>query len=94
MSRMRVGARQSPPRWIYRFLAGRPMDGKFRTSCSYLHRGTTALTETGRASRWAYMPGWKRQVLRLLAPFAVAALAWLYRTHPAVTVAGGGPPPR
>lgn len=52
-------------RLIFRFFAGRPLNGVPRTDADYLHRGTRALTTNGRASRWSYRPGYQRQLWRL-----------------------------
>ncbi len=59
-------------RVTYRFVAGRPLDGKARTDATYLRRATRVLTPTGRASRWSRLPGWRRQVARLGPPLAAA----------------------
>jgi hypothetical protein len=63
-------------RIIYRYVSGRPLDGAPRTDATYLHPGTRVLTATGRASRWARLPGWKRQAVRLLAPPALASAVY------------------
>lgn len=80
----------STTRVLYRYLAGRPLDGRPRTDATYLHRGTRAVTLTGRASRWAYLPGWKRQLIRVTLPVTTAA-AWpagaLLPSHTTATVA-------
>lgn len=52
-------------RVAYRFFSGRPLDGIYRTDCTYLRRGTRVLAACGHASRWAHLPGWRRQVWRL-----------------------------
>jgi len=62
----------TPARIAYRFLSGRPLDGVGRTDATYLRAGSSALTPSGRASRWAHMPGWKRQAARLSPPVALA----------------------
>jgi hypothetical protein len=73
-------------RWTYRYLSGRPLDGYRRTDCGYLRRGTTALTVTGRASRWAHLPGWRRQLWRLGIPAGTAALLTAYAYAPVPTL--------
>jgi hypothetical protein len=82
--------KQSLPRWVYRFLAGRPLDGKMRTDATWLHRGSTVLTPTGRATRWAHLPGWQRQAVRALVPVVLVAAVAVYRSHPTLTAAGAG----
>lgn len=77
-------------RIAYRYLSGRPLDGLARTDATYLHAGTRALTVTGRASRWAMLPGWKRQAWRVGTPTVFSAAAWAYATHPALTTASAG----
>ncbi len=54
-------AQHTAPRVIYRYLAGRPLDG--RAGYPYLQPGP---------GRW---PGWKRQAYRLAAPVAVVTVA-------------------
>ncbi len=72
-------------RWTYRYLSGRSLDGKVRTDCSYLRRGTIIYTQTGRASNWAHLPGWKRQLMRLGVPTAGSLTGWAYLEAPALT---------
>ncbi len=77
--------KQTLARIVYRLLSGRPLDGQARTDATYLRPGTRALTETGRASRWAMLAGWKRQLARLAALLALAAAAVAFRTAPGPT---------
>lgn len=83
-------ANQTPGRIAYRFLSGRPLDGEPRTDATYLHPATRALTPSGRASRWARLPGWKRQAARLAPPMALAgaALEPAYTATAAALLAG------
>jgi hypothetical protein len=74
--------KQTGWRIAYRFLSGRPLDGVARTDCGYLRPGKRALTLHGHASRWAMLPGWKRQVLRLGSPVATVTLVQTYLAHP------------
>lgn len=62
-------------RVTYRYLAGRPLNGILYTDCGYLRPGRKVLHPTGHASRWARLPGWKRQAFRIGTP--ATALAWL-----------------
>src|SRR4051812_18824000 len=70
------------PRVAYRYVSGRPLDGVRRTDCGYLRPGRKILHETGHASRWAMLPGWRRQVYRLGVPGALAASAAGYAIAP------------
>jgi hypothetical protein len=60
--------KQTLTRWTCRYLAGRPLDGYPRTDSTFWERGTKALTETGRASRWAMLPGYERAAIRIAVP--------------------------
>jgi len=75
----------TPLRIAYRFVAGRPLNGIARTDCGYLRPGKRALTVSGHATRWAMLPGWKRQAVRLGTPVAGGAGWWLYTTYPTLT---------
>lgn len=81
---------QTPGRIAYRLVSGRPLDGEPRTDSTYLHPATRALTPHGRASRWARLPGWKRQAARLGPPVALAgAVLEPTYTATALTVLAG-----
>ncbi|WP_279520449.1 DUF87 domain-containing protein [Micromonospora sp. DH14] len=88
--RIKIARQHTVPRLVYRFLAGRPMDGKPRTDATYLHRGTEVLPPYRRARRWMYRPGWQRQAFRLGTPTGAAAVAYSYVTEPTLTQAGAG----
>ena len=79
---------QTWPRWVYRFASGRPIDGITRTDCGYLRPGRRALTVTGHATRWAMLPGWKRQAVRLGTLPAVCAAGSVYSAYPDATTVG------
>src|SRR3990172_849495 len=79
----------SLPRIAYRLVSGRSLDGVARTDATYLHPGTRALTETGRASRWAMLPGFKRQAVRLATLPVLAVTATGYVAEPGVSQIGG-----
>lgn len=64
---------QTTVRILYRYVSGRPLDGRPRTDATYLRRGVRILTPTGRTSRWSLLAGWQRQAVRLGVPAAVAA---------------------
>ncbi len=77
--------KHTPLRLAYRFVSGRPLDGIARADGGYLRPGKRALTVTGYASRWAMLPGWKRQLIRLGTPVALCAVGWLYTSYPNAT---------
>jgi hypothetical protein len=72
---------------VYRFLAGRPLDGVPRTDGGYLRRGRARRGAS--TSAWARLPGWRRQVVRLAVPAAGAGAYVAYRAAPVATVLGG-----
>lgn len=75
------------PRVLYRAVSGRSLDGVPRTDGGYLRRGTRVLTATGRASRWAKLPGWQRQAVRLGVPAAAYGVHQAYTAAPTYTTA-------
>ncbi|MFL5913734.1 MAG: hypothetical protein ACJ768_24620 [Gaiellaceae bacterium] len=74
-------------RMTFRYLTGRPMNGRLYTDASrhLFRRGTRALTPDGHASRWAMLPGWQRAAWRVGAPVTFMLSAWGYQTAPALT---------
>lgn len=60
--------KQSVPRWIFRYVTGRPLDGFRRTDSNFLHPGTKVLNGSGRPSAWERLPGWKRAAWRVGIP--------------------------
>jgi hypothetical protein len=80
-------ANNSPGRIAYRLISGRPLDGVARTDATYLRPATRALTPHGRASRWARLPGWKRQAARLGIPVAGCGAYAAWSAAPVVTAA-------
>jgi len=87
---VKVARKYTVLRVAYRFVAGRPLDGKPRTDATYLHRGTEVLPPYRRARRWMYRPGWQRQAFRLGTPTGAAAVAYSYVAEPTLTQAGAG----
>lgn len=75
------------PRFAYRYLSGRPLDGQARTDASYLHRGTKAVAPYGRAGRWSMLPGWKRQLIRVALPVTAVVSAPVAAVTPSHTTA-------
>lgn len=73
-------------RVVYRWFSGRPLDGRRRTNCTPLRVGTKAVGDVP-VSRWSYLPGWKRSLIRqclLFGPAFAGLLAW---RHPRVFLA-------
>jgi hypothetical protein len=75
-----LGPRQSPARWVVRFLVGWPLDGHPRSDSEFFRRGTEPISRGlagGRAKRrlswWERRAGVERSAIRL-APFAVIGL--------------------
>lgn len=73
---------------IWRFLAGKHLDGKTRTDCTFVRRGTRPLTVHGHASPWAMLAGWSRTAWRLGIAAGAAGIAYGLWKAPAYTYAG------
>jgi hypothetical protein len=69
-----------PERWVYRFVAGHPMDGHYRTDARFFRRGTRLLAKV-EVHRWSYLPGWQRSAWRFAGVLAVLTGAWGYAFH-------------
>lgn len=69
-------------RWLavrvaFRWLAGRPLDGRPRTDSSFLLPGTrSVLSHVRRPSRWSMLAGWQRSAVRQIGVAAVAGSLW------------------
>jgi hypothetical protein len=74
-----------PDSILYRFLAGHPLDGHYRTDARYLHRGTRQLSKAP-VTRWSYLPGYQRAAVRLGVLAGLPAAVWQYLTHPSRTI--------
>lgn len=81
--------KQTGPRWAFRYVTGRPLDGYLRTDSTFFRPGTRALTASGRSSRWAMLPGWQRACVRLVGPPATIAAMVGYASAPVPTSAAG-----
>ncbi|HKT05068.1 MAG TPA: DUF87 domain-containing protein [Rugosimonospora sp.] len=68
-----MAERHTELRIIYRYLSGRPLDGRIRNDGGYLRPGRAP-------TRWMRAPGWQRQLVRLGVP---AAAFGGYRAHAA-----------
>lgn len=77
------------PKYVYlwRFLAGRPMDGEPRTDSTFFRAATKDLTKHGRSARWHHWPGWKRSAVRVGTVSAVSGFAYGYATARMLTLA-------
>lgn len=71
--------RITPARVIYRFLLGRPLDGIRRTDATFLRPGRHSMDPSGYASRWSYLAGWQRLILRLVGLYVliVSLFTWV-----------------
>jgi hypothetical protein len=70
-------------RIFFRYVSGRPINGRVYTDSTFFQPGTKIFTPNERASRWAKLPGWKRAAWRIMVPGATGTTLWLYLTHPA-----------
>lgn len=75
-------------RWagLYRWFAGRPMNGHRYTDATGFRYGTTALDPSRRASSYHFLPGalrfaYTRAPVMLLAPYAASWLLWPLATY-------------
>ena len=68
--------KHTPLRLLFRFLAGRPLDGIHRTDATFLRRATRDLTPRGRASRWHHQEGWKRGAWRVGTAAVIAGILY------------------
>lgn len=69
-----------PDRWLYRFVAGQPLDGHYRTDARFFRSGTRLLAKVD-VHRWSYRPGWQRSAVRLSAIAALLTGTWGYCWH-------------
>jgi hypothetical protein len=79
--------KQTVPRVVGRFLAGRCIDGQRRTDATFWQPGSRVLTVHGRASAWAHRPGWQRSVMRVAAIAVISATVYGWLTERFATVA-------
>lgn len=73
-----------PDRWVWRFFAGQPLDGHYRTDAKFWRRGRRSLGKVD-PRRWSYLSGAERLAVRLAAVCGPPAVGWQYWTHPART---------
>lgn len=73
-----------PDSWVWRFVAGQPLDGRYRTDAKFFRRGRKALGPVA-PGRWSYLAGGERLAVRLGVLCGVPAAGWEYWTHPTRT---------
>lgn len=69
-----------PDTWFYRFVAGQPLDGHYRTDARFFRSGTRLLAKVD-VHRWSYRPGWQRSSVRLAAIAVLLVGTWAYVWH-------------
>lgn len=69
----------------YRYVAGEPLDGHYRTDATFLREGTRQLFPTP-VRRWSYRPGYQRSAVRLGVPVMITLGGWQYLTNPERTL--------
>jgi hypothetical protein len=74
-----------PDRWLYRFVAGQPIDGHYRTDATFLRRGQKSLAKVA-PRRWSFLPGWQRSLVRVATVFAVLLSVWGWFFHHTATI--------
>jgi hypothetical protein len=74
-----------PDSIAYRFFAGQPLDGRYRTDARFFHRGHKLLIPVA-VHRWAYLPGCLRLAVRLAVIVGLPAAGWTYWRHPTATL--------
>jgi hypothetical protein len=83
-----LGPKQSFPRIVFRYVSGRPIDGRFRSDATFFSPATKSLLAHKRLpSKWSALPGWKRVAWRLGVPIGVILVMWIQDklTHLTVT---------
>jgi len=73
-------------RIIARALSGRCWDGIRRTDATFLHHATRDITVHERAPRYAWLPGWRRALLRIVTLACACLAAYAYVCHRAVLI--------
>lgn len=69
----------------WRWNTGAELDGEARTDATWWERGEKALTKSGRASAWSYLPRWKRAATRHAVVLGVALTLYGLAVAPIVT---------
>ena len=71
----------------WRWLTGVPHHGRPITDAGWFRRGQHALTPTGHATRWWYLPRWQRTLHRTCGTFGVLVIVWAFLAYPVETAA-------
>jgi hypothetical protein len=75
-------------KFLWRWFTGMPLHGKPITNAGWKRKGYgPALTPTGHAIWWWYLPRWKRSGHRTGGTFAFLVLVWAFLVNPAATMA-------
>lgn len=72
-------------RWVFRFISGRPMNGKRKTDATFFRSGSVKFTDSDRAGRWSYLPEWKRAAIRVGTAAVLLGLSVGYVVAPFAT---------
>src|SRR5262249_22257263 len=73
---------------FWRWFSGMPLHGKHITNAGWKRKGYgEAMTPTGHALWWWYLPRWKRAGHRTGGTLAAAALVWAFLVNPVATFA-------
>src|SRR5262249_15584655 len=76
-------------KFLWRWFTGMPLHGKPVTNAGWKRKGYgPALTPTGHAIWWWYLPRWKRASHRTGGTFAFLILVWAFLVNPVATIAG------
>jgi hypothetical protein len=71
---------------LVRFLSGSHWDGRVQTDAGWKRKGTKALTQTGFAQRFYFLPRWKRMSIRMCSVFGPPAAAVGYLLNSVLTL--------
>ena len=73
---------------LWRWFSGMPLHGKHITNAGWKRKGYgDAMTQTGHALWWWYLPRWRRASHRTGGTAAVAVLIWAFLVNPVATAA-------
>lgn len=74
-----------PDQAWYRWIAGQPLDGHYRTDATFFRPGQKQLGKTP-SRRWSYRPGWQRSAIRNGTVVGSVGIAWEYHAAPSRTL--------
>ena len=78
-----------PDRFWWRFVAGQPLDGHYRTDATFFRAGRKTLGKV-QPRRWSYLPGWVRALSRVVGVLVALLEIWGWAFHRAETIAVAG----